>query len=522
MKRAVSVCTALLTLCMTAPQLSAPAYAAESTVSAMPDTDSSVPDFSCFGAVGTLTEEESRKTAEAVYRALQAHSTQVSLKGIGIDLTNDNANDIYHICYTVMGGWDVGILAVKNKISYNTYFDRVNLNYRFEGDEYDAQYAAYSQKLDDILSGVKPEWSDVEKALYLHDYISIYYDYDSEAFYGTVERENSEHHCAYGMLKNGVAVCDGYSDLYQILLHRLGIDALSVISEELRHGWNIVRIDGDWYYVDVTWDDVYSQDAGKVLHENFLRTADEMIQTEHTASDWSIVASTNICDLAVPDTFGNAFWLESDSAILPWRNAWLTVGKDSPCTLSLHTNIRPDGTSDRTELLTLEYDDYKWPVWDMPGYTWRGNYVSPAVIGDILFYSTPTVIYALQDNSPVPVYELSDAEKEVGYIYGLYADGDTLYYGISTESRTHQGTLDYPILYDALTAGEWSTKLPVPEPDYDLNGDSTVSVQDAVALAKYLNETVPESDFREESADLNCDNLITLADLSVLLSALMQ
>lgn len=49
-------------------------------------------------------------------------------------------------------------------------------------------------------------------------------------------------------------VCGGYSDLYEYMLDGLGIENVCVRLSGW-HGWNAVKIDGHWYYVDVTWMD---------------------------------------------------------------------------------------------------------------------------------------------------------------------------------------------------------------------------------------------------------------------------
>ena len=156
-----------------------------------------------------------------------------------------NENDLINIYRHVAACYDVGILAKKGTISYLPSSSTINISYLFGSSEYDEQYKAYNEKLDDILSGVENNWSDEEKALYVHDYLSVKFDYDYSAYYGTVTRPNREQYSAYGMLKNGMAVCEGYSELYAKLMNRLGIHTELVTSDELSHAWNVVNVDGE-------------------------------------------------------------------------------------------------------------------------------------------------------------------------------------------------------------------------------------------------------------------------------------
>lgn len=83
------------------------------------------------------------------------------------------------------------------------------------------------------------------------------YDY---AVYGhKAERPHS--YDAYGAIMHGLAVCEGYSFAYKVLLTEVGIECEIVtgIADGIggwgKHAWNQVKVDGSWYNVDVTWTD---------------------------------------------------------------------------------------------------------------------------------------------------------------------------------------------------------------------------------------------------------------------------
>ncbi len=57
-------------------------------------------------------------------------------------------------------------------------------------------------------------------------------------------------------LEHGIAVCEGYSNLFFFMASAAGLDAKIVYSEEEgNHAFNRVKVDGTWYYIDVTWCD---------------------------------------------------------------------------------------------------------------------------------------------------------------------------------------------------------------------------------------------------------------------------
>ncbi|WP_294752504.1 transglutaminase domain-containing protein [uncultured Ruminococcus sp.] len=395
----------------------------------------SMPDFSYIGAVGSLSAEQTKKAAEASYEALCDRADQVDFSARGVSMNRRNENDLINIYRHVAACYDVGILAKKGTINYIPSRSIIKLSYLYEGDEYNEQYAAYSRRLDDILSGVDGSWSDEEKALYLHDYLSVKFDYDYPAYYGAVTRPDREQYSAYGMLKNGMAVCEGYSELYAKLMNRLGIHTELVTSDSLSHAWNIVNIDGGRYFVDVAWDDSYCGYSGIVKHSNFMKTASEIASENHDTSDWQDVFGRNLYSLDVPDTFSDAFWNDSRAAVKPYDGGWIVIkGKPGSVTAEL---VKYDGAAHKEAsvktLVTIGSPDSVWYVWENPRAYWTESFTVSEVVNGVIYYTTPTAVYALYNGKKEKAYELTEAEKNTGYIYGMYSDGNTMYYGLATE-----------------------------------------------------------------------------------------
>ena len=92
--------------------------------------------------------------------------------------------------------------------------------------------------------------SNVDKVMAVHDYLIDHIEY---AYSHIVRR-------AYGALIEGKAVCQGYAQSFQKILSNLNIEGHTVtgwnISDKpVLHEWNRVKLDGEWYYIDLTWDD---------------------------------------------------------------------------------------------------------------------------------------------------------------------------------------------------------------------------------------------------------------------------
>ncbi|MCR5746150.1 MAG: VanZ family protein [Lachnospiraceae bacterium] len=134
-----------------------------------------------------------------------------------------------------------------------------------------------------------PEGSEYDKALWVHDTLIQNTEYASAVLY-YAQTENKSHfdyaYTSYGALVSHKAVCAGYARAYQLILNALGIEcgyvtgtALNTHGQTEDHAWNYVRLDGIYYFTDVTWDDPVSEDygdLGKVSHDYFCLSTDDM------------------------------------------------------------------------------------------------------------------------------------------------------------------------------------------------------------------------------------------------------
>lgn len=109
-----------------------------------------------------------------------------------------------------------------------------------------------------------PARSDLAKARSVYAWILSHVKYDMNSYSG--RSYHSEELYAKGVLRNRRTVCTGFALLYKYLLRKAGVEVINVKgyarSEDeqagqpvryIDHEWNAIKLDGDWYLVDLAW-----------------------------------------------------------------------------------------------------------------------------------------------------------------------------------------------------------------------------------------------------------------------------
>jgi transglutaminase/protease-like cytokinesis protein 3 len=65
--------------------------------------------------------------------------------------------------------------------------------------------------------------------------------------------DSSFSHIPYSLFKNGLAVCDGYTGAYNLLLKLEGISCYTQAGSD--HAWTVALLDGAEFHIDTTWGD---------------------------------------------------------------------------------------------------------------------------------------------------------------------------------------------------------------------------------------------------------------------------
>ena len=131
---------------------------------------------------------------------------------------------------------------------------------------------------------VTPGMSDYDKELALYAWLTGNVAYD-QTHYEKQGAPRSSYE-PYGPLVKGKGVCLGFATAFQLLMDMADIECITITGAAFmnreNHAWNMVRLSGEWYCVDPTWDlnPGINQD-GEFVYGYFNVTSDIMADTDH-------------------------------------------------------------------------------------------------------------------------------------------------------------------------------------------------------------------------------------------------
>ncbi|AEB76592.1 transglutaminase domain-containing protein [Clostridium botulinum] len=163
---------------------------------------------------------------------------------------------------------------------------KLNLNYTYSKERMEYMRTESQNKVNDIIKKIiKPNMSDYEKELAIHDYIVNNSRYDERLFFSSIPGES---YTDYGVLVKGVGVCESYAKAMYRLLNTAGIETLFVVGEgknqngiKEAHAWNIVKLYGEYYQLDTTWDNPMVPGGKKYVTHDYFNLTDSEMQKDH-------------------------------------------------------------------------------------------------------------------------------------------------------------------------------------------------------------------------------------------------
>jgi hypothetical protein len=184
---------------------------------------------------------------------------------------------------------------------------------------------------------IKESMTDFEKIKILHDYIILTSEYDYDNYMNNTVP--SESYTPYGILVLGIGVCEAYTTAFELLLDKVGIENKQVMGTaigpkgEQAHTWNLVLLNGEYYHIDVTWDDEVKNDTNdKTSYYYFLESNQSLMG--HT---WN---KNNYPDASSDKYFGMANGLKKYGDWYYYHYSTIRNGIEASNTYRVHKDAR--------------------------------------------------------------------------------------------------------------------------------------------------------------------------------------
>lgn len=237
--------------------------------------------------------------------------------------------------------------------------------YDYSGDTLTAMRKAYKDRVAQIASYAAAGTTPLLKCALVNDYFCTHFQYDtSYTIYDS-----------YHLFVLGTGVCQAYMEGYIAVMNYLNIPVSYVVSSAMDHTWNLVQIDGNWYHVDVTWNDPLPDRAGKARHGYFMCSDDLFQNNEGFSNHYDWVSDQGIvCDSSAYD---DAVWRSIDIPLAVQGDAFYAVS-------SQHWNCSLIRWQDQniSELYTFT------AYWQSGSGIYGDYFGAAAVSGDQLLFTT--------------------------------------------------------------------------------------------------------------------------------------
>lgn len=159
------------------------------------------------------------------------------------------------------------LIGIMESVAYDYKENCLNVKYVLDKEESAAKREAATKKAQEITDSIiTDDMNDFEKEEAINTYLCENASYD-ETIYDYINKDgsisedvlykNADSFLPYGILVNNVGVCESYAESFLLLARNAGLDAVIETGnlDGIAHEWNRVKIDGQWYVMDVTNND---------------------------------------------------------------------------------------------------------------------------------------------------------------------------------------------------------------------------------------------------------------------------
>ena len=332
-----------------------------------------------------LSSGFNRSYEETLKQDIMEHKSIINVAGYGFN--DENIQD--EITAFINRNPELFFLGDNFRVAKNSSGEitKLSFNYIYDKATTDSMIQQIENEANAFLSS--RDWSSLsasDKVLLVHDYVACHCVYDEF-------QDNSYN--LYGALVERAAVCQGYAQMEEYLLGKLGVTSGVATSMQLNHAWNVVKVGNNWYHSDSTYDN--KNDApGRVQHDYVLISSNKLYSEDgdQKRNDFTATIADTSVSFSKPTstTYDNMFWENSDANIVYLNGKWYYVPANKT------KIIEQSGSTEKT-------------IWETEDWAWDYSYLHkmcmcPGLVGSSIYFAGPHAIYKLTppDSTPHAVF----------------------------------------------------------------------------------------------------------------------
>lgn len=203
----------------------------------------------------------------------------------------------------------------------------VQLNFNIDASQIEGIRSQIEAAAAGFISQIQEGWGEYDIVKSAYEWVISNTDYQLDS----AQDQNIQ-----SVFLSHISVCAGYAKAFQYLLQKAGVYCAyidgTILPDQTTHAWNLVRIDGTFTLVDVTWGDpTYGEDTDdasklSILYDYLCVTSDEMNRTHIPSTAYTIPDCTSdyydyyrlngeYYENSDEDTLSQALWNSVDNNI---------------------------------------------------------------------------------------------------------------------------------------------------------------------------------------------------------------
>ena len=226
-------------------------------------------------------------------------------RGEWLNYTSECASNDYTFTMTATGTYNFRFYVMDKPAG--VYYLRLNFNIGVSDSKYPSVDSIVQSAVAECNS--KTDGSEYAKALWLHDWLLDQLEYDNTLKWSSAE----------SALTRKLGTCQSYESAYAKLLTAAGIENSETRDTYDGHTWNAMKLDGQWYQTDCTWDDSSDNWYSFDQRHLYFGLTDELMAIAHPGhskiytTDTYATRSTSLADNYFVRTGDAAKWAKAYS-----------------------------------------------------------------------------------------------------------------------------------------------------------------------------------------------------------------